>query len=42
MVYLKFRYQLGYETLVKEVSGSISWRRFCRIDIHTAIAAPSE
>ncbi len=25
MMYLKFRYQLGYETLVNEVSDSISW-----------------
>lgn len=33
MMYLKHRYQLGYETLVKEVSDSISWRRFCRIDL---------
>ena len=33
MMYLKTRYQLGYETLVKEVNDSISWRRFCRIDL---------
>lgn len=33
MMYLKHRYQLGYETLTKEVSDSISWRRFCRIDL---------
>lgn len=33
MMYLKFRYQLGYETLVKEVSDSISWRKFCRISL---------
>lgn len=31
MMYLKFRYQLGYEILVEEVSDSIKWRRFCRI-----------
>jgi len=30
-MYLKHRYGLGYETLVKEVSDSLSWRRFCRI-----------
>lgn len=33
MMYLKDRYQLGFETLVKEVSDSISWRIFCRIGI---------
>src|SRR5437773_2241395 len=31
LMYLKHRYGLGYETLVKEVADSISWRRFCRI-----------
>jgi len=31
LLYLKHRYQLGYETLCKEVGDSISWRRFCRI-----------
>jgi IS5 family transposase len=33
LMYLKFRYQMGYETLVKEVSDSIKWRRFCRIPL---------
>ena len=33
LMYLKFRYQLGYETLVQKVSDSIAWRRFCRIAI---------
>ena len=37
MMYLKFRYQLGYETLVKEVSDSISWRRFCRIGLEKEV-----
>lgn len=37
MMYLKFRYQLGYETLVKEVSDSISWRRFCRIGLDKTV-----
>jgi len=31
LMYLKFRYKLGYETLVAEVSDSIAWRRFCGI-----------
>lgn len=33
LMYLKFRYQFGYEVLVKEVSDSIKWRRFCRIPL---------
>jgi IS5 family transposase len=33
MMYLKHRYQLGYEVLVKEVSDSIAWRRFCHLDL---------
>jgi IS5 family transposase len=33
LMYLKHRYGLGYETLVKEVSDSTSWRRFCRIPL---------
>ncbi len=30
---LKHRYALGYETLVKEVADSLSWRRFCRLSL---------
>lgn len=33
LMYLKYRYGLGYEALVKEVSDSIMWRRFCRIPL---------
>jgi hypothetical protein len=33
LMYLKFRYQLGYEVLVEEVKDSIQWRRFCRIPL---------
>lgn len=33
LMYLKFRYELGYETLVREVSDSLHWRRFCRINL---------
>jgi len=32
MMFLKFRYRLGCESLCAEVSDSISWRRFCRIE----------
>lgn len=28
LMYLKFRYQLGYETLLKETNDSFAWRRF--------------
>jgi len=31
MMYLKFRYQMSYEVLVKEVSDSYKWRRFCHL-----------
>ena len=31
MMFLKFRYRLGFESLCREVSDSITWRRFCRI-----------
>lgn len=33
LMYLKYRYQLGFEVLVEEVSDSIKWRRFCRIPL---------
>jgi len=33
LMYLKTRYQLGYETLVTEVTDSVGWRRFCRISL---------
>lgn len=33
MMWLKFRYRLGFETLCREVSDSLSWRRFCRIGL---------
>jgi IS5 family transposase len=33
MMYLKHRYQLGYEVLVKEVSDSFAWRRFGHLSL---------
>jgi IS5 family transposase len=33
MKYLKYRYQLGYEVLVKEVKDSFAWRRFCHLSL---------
>jgi IS5 family transposase len=33
LMYLKRRYQMGYETLVKEVHDSFAWRRFCHLSL---------
>lgn len=33
LMYLKSRYQLGYEMLIEEVKDNIQWRRFCRIPL---------
>ena len=33
LMFLKFRYRLGYESLCAEVSDPVSWRRFCRIPL---------
>jgi IS5 family transposase len=41
LLYLKHRYGLGYETLCKEVSGSVSWRRFCRIPLDRPVPHPT-
>jgi IS5 family transposase len=40
LLYLKHRYQLGYESLCKEVGDSISWRRFCRIPLDQPVPHP--
>lgn len=41
MMFLKFRYRLGFEALCREVSDSISWRRFCRIGLGEAVPHPT-
>jgi IS5 family transposase len=41
LLYLKHRYQLGYESLCKEVSDSIGWRRFCRIGLDRPVPHPT-
>ena len=41
MMFLKFRYRLGYESLCREVSDSITWRRFCRIPIDGNVPHPT-
>jgi IS5 family transposase len=41
MMFLRFRYRLGFETLCAEVADSLAWRRFCRIGITEAVPHPS-
>jgi len=41
MMFLKFRYRLGYEALCREVADSISWQRFCRIPLGTRVPHPT-
>ena len=41
LMFLKFRYRLGYETLCREVTDSISWQRFCRIPLGTRVPHPT-
>lgn len=41
MLYLKHRHQLGYESLCREVSGSLTWRRFCRIPLAEPVPHPT-
>jgi IS5 family transposase len=41
LLYLKHRYQLGYESLCREVADSISWRRFCRIALDRPVPHPT-
>jgi transposase, IS5 family len=41
LMFLKFRYRLGYEALCREVTDSITWRRFCRIPLDAAVPHPT-
>ena len=41
LMFLKFRYRLGYESLCREVGDSISWRRFCRVPLGTRVPHPT-
>lgn len=40
-MFLKFRYRLGYESLCREVTDSITWRRFCRIPLEGSVPHPT-
>jgi IS5 family transposase len=41
MMFLKYRYRLGYEPLCREVADSIAWRRFCRLPLDQAAPHPT-
>jgi IS5 family transposase len=41
LMYLKYRYGIGYETLCKEVADSFTWRRFCRIGLVGRVPDPT-
>ncbi|MBN2906797.1 MAG: ISNCY family transposase [Rhodobacteraceae bacterium] len=41
LMFLKFRYRLGFESLCREVSDSITWRMFCRIPLEVAVPHPT-
>jgi IS5 family transposase len=41
LMFLKFRYRLGFESLCREVSDSISWQWFCRIPFGTRVPHPT-
>ena len=41
MMFLKYRYRLGYEPLCREVADSIAWRRFCRIPLDQQVPHPT-
>jgi IS5 family transposase len=41
LMFLKFRYRLGCESVCAEVTDSISWRRFCRIGIDGKVPHPT-
>ncbi len=41
LMFLKFRYRLGFESLCREVGDSISWRRFARIPLDGKVSHPT-
>jgi IS5 family transposase len=41
LMFLKFRYRLGFESLCREVSDSIAWRRCCRIGLEQPVPHPT-
>jgi IS5 family transposase len=41
LMFLKYRYKLGFEPLCREVADSISWQRFCRVPLGIAVPHPT-
>jgi transposase, IS5 family len=41
LMFLKYRYRLGFEPLCREVADSISWQRFARVPLGTAVPHPT-
>ncbi len=41
LMFLKYRYRFGFETLCREVTDSITWQRFCRIPLGGAAPHPT-
>jgi IS5 family transposase len=41
LMFLKFRYRMGYESLCREVTDSITWRRFCRVALDGQVPHPT-
>jgi IS5 family transposase len=41
LMFLKYRYQLGFEPLCREVTDSITWQRFCRIPLGGRVPHPT-
>lgn len=41
LMFLKYRYRLGFEPLCREVADSISWGRFCRIPLGGSTPHPT-
>ncbi len=41
LMFLKYRYGLGYEPLVAEVADVLTWRRFCRIPLGARVPHPT-
>jgi len=41
MMFLKYRYRLGFEPLCREVADSLAWRRFCRIPLAESVPHPT-
>jgi len=41
LMFLKYRYRLGFESLCREVTDSITWQRFCRIPLGGRVPHPT-